>query len=474
MNKKLNLRKSIAIEDLEEYVRGWEQKAKGFAKVYPIGESGGWPILCAEFTDPTVPAEEKEVALITAQHSGMEISGMTTVLSVGNYLAALDDRAREILKHQVVLLVPCPNCYSYAKQDPAYQFVNEFGVDEYAGSFNDDMEVNAEKTPAAAALAKLVDERVPEFIFDAHGVWYDEARGLEICGCISFSSMNRTFDRSFVDAINRAAKEEGFAVYEEDAAQTLFPTDPICYKGEYRKRFRGGVARMLLGNQAYIKYHTLHLNSEVAFERSGLIRILKALELGNKGYPVQVMVAPLLCNSVRVAGKNAAERRQSRVELWPQNNRIGASVLYPETKGSAGLLITRNADAHTRVCGNAYKCDIDEFFENMEKIGYDMTEVREASKDEKHDCMVLCDKGTKESAVITHGLTMRLSLPYADAEISGVWLNGARVKEADYSVTREDNWTHVDVSLPSGDLPEELFAFVRYNATEKETGIVEF
>ncbi len=474
MDKELQLRKSIAIEDLEPYMRAWEQRASGFVRVYAIGESGGYPILCAEFTDPSVPAEEKEIALITAQHSGMEISGMTTVLSVGNYLAALDTKAREILNRQIVLLVPCPNCYTYATQDPAYQYINECGVDEYAGSFNDEMEVDAAKTPAAAALAKLVDERVPEFIFDAHGVWYDAARGIEICGGLSFSNMNRTFDRSFVDAMNGAAEAEGFAIYGEDMVQTLPPTDPICYKEEYRRRFRGGIARMLLGNRAYIKYHTLSLNSEVAFERSGFIRILKALELGNKGYPVETMVAPLLLNSVRVGGKNAAERRLSRAELWPQNHKFGSGVLYPETCGSAGLLLTRNKAANCKVRGTAFLCDIDEFFDNMEKIGYDMSEVRAVSAREKHQSMVLCDMGSDDTAVVTHGLTMRLSLPYGDAAVTGVWLNGERRKETEYSVIKALNWTHVDVFVTGDDLPEELFAFVRYDATDKETGILEF
>lgn len=471
--KQLNLRKSIPINELENYMRRWENKAVGFVKVYSIGESGGWPILCAEFTDPNVPIEDKEVALITAQHSGMEISGMTTVLSVGNFLVSNDIKAKEILRKQVVLIVPCPNCWSYAQQDPKYQFINEFGVDEYAGAFNDDLMVNEEKAPAAFALTKLVDKWRPEFIFDAHGVWYDQALTIEILGCLSFSSMNRTFDRSFVDEVNKAQEEKGYAVYSEDSSQTLLPTDPICYKDEYRTRFRGGVPRMLLGNRAYIKYHTFALNSETAIEKSGLTRIIKCLELGNKGYPVRTMLAPLLMNSIRVCGKNAQQRRESRVELWPQNNRFGSSVLYPETCGSSGFLVTKNRDAHTRLCGNEYKCDVETFLDNMETLGYDMSDIRNQLEDQYHDSMVLMYKGNGEDSKIENGITLRLGIPYSDAIVSGVWLNGEKQQETNYSVIKEKNWTYVDLMI-FGEVPNEMFAFVKYEAKQQERGIIEF
>ena len=122
MVKNFNIRKSVPIAELESYMRAWEKRAPTMAKVYSIGMSGGYPIMCAEFTDPTVPACEKEVALIVAQHCGMEITGMTTILSVGNYLSACPEEVQNILRTQIILLVPCPNCYSYEKQSSAYQF----------------------------------------------------------------------------------------------------------------------------------------------------------------------------------------------------------------------------------------------------------------------------------------------------------------------------------------------------------------
>ena len=69
MEQQFTMRDSIPIAQLEAYLRKWEKS--GYASVYSIGESGGWPIWCAELTDRRVPAEEKEVAILMAQHSGM-------------------------------------------------------------------------------------------------------------------------------------------------------------------------------------------------------------------------------------------------------------------------------------------------------------------------------------------------------------------------------------------------------------------
>lgn len=244
MGKAFTIRASVPICELEDYMRRWERRAGEFVRVYSLGASGGWPILCAEFTDPSVPACENETALVIAQHSGMEITGMTTVLSVGNYLAALDERARKILRTQTVLLVPCPNAYSYAAQSPSYQFKNEEGVDEYAGSFQPgtlDL-IDPQKTPAAAALKQLVDERRPEFLLDIHGVWYNEQIMQEFTGAMSFCALNRTFDRQFVDAMDEAAREGGYDVYSEDELQTLPVQSRLSELPAYRRRLRGGSA----------------------------------------------------------------------------------------------------------------------------------------------------------------------------------------------------------------------------------------
>ena len=83
--EKMRIRNCIPAEEIAEYMRGWEKKMGQNCKVYEIGRSGGYPIMVAEMTDASVPDCEKENVILTAQHA-MEISGVNTIFSVGNYL----------------------------------------------------------------------------------------------------------------------------------------------------------------------------------------------------------------------------------------------------------------------------------------------------------------------------------------------------------------------------------------------------
>ena len=127
--KRYKLRECIPVEKIGEYIENWHKKKPDFVEVSTIGKSGGYDIYSAVFTNKSIPDDNKQIAIVTAQHSGMEISGMTTAFSLGNFLMTEDKTAKEILDKMIVVLVPCPNPFSYSKQDEAYQFKNEFGVD---------------------------------------------------------------------------------------------------------------------------------------------------------------------------------------------------------------------------------------------------------------------------------------------------------------------------------------------------------
>ena len=485
MKKNFTLRKSVPMAELEEYMRRWETRAPGWVKVYSLGDYAGWPMLCAEITDPSVPAEEKTVAMVLAQHSGMEITGMTTVLSVGNYLSARDEKAREILATQIVLLVPCPNCevYLHAEEGNQYQnqnypdlYLNRWRIDDYPGTFVDDeFHMDEEKTPAGCAIRRLVDRWKPELIVDVHGVWFEEARMIEIQGAMSFSHLNRTFDRSFTDSMQEAAEAEGFAILNEDQMETLFPMDPICEKPEYANRFRSGMPKMLIGSYSYLMYHTLSLNMEVAWEKSGFLRVLRALEIGTKqGYPVDTMIPDQNLCCVRVGGKNAAERRESREELWQQNERFGTHMVYPCTPGIVGFVLVNDRDLQLRLFGEVQDCMMDDFLDRMEQEGYSMGEVREALDNKMNVWMRHGAKAKENKADVHCGLNIRLGMPYADAQPNDVWLNGRKLKETEYTLKRWKNWTYADLLVPRGELPDVLFALATYDYTPKPTGILEF
>ncbi|MBE5752405.1 MAG: hypothetical protein E7357_08350 [Clostridiales bacterium] len=478
--RELNVRPCLQADKIEEYMRAWQKRAPDLCKVYEIGKSGGYPIMVAEMTDSSIPDCEKERAILTAQHT-MEISGVNTIFSVGNYLLSGDAQAQEILRKQKIILLPCANMFSYAKQDAAYQFKNEAGIDEYA-AFNDDLEVDAEKAPAAYALKQLIDKFRPELLIDAHGMWNAGTGCMEVTGAYSFANLNYCYDRSFNDTMNAAAAKAGYAVFSEDAQQSLRAMIPLSQQETYRDRFRMGAPKMLAGVYAYIKYHTLAINMEVGIEESGVLRIIEALRLGcqplwatqDGGYPVQVIRSHICSDSILCGGKNAAERRQSRLELWNQSRDIGHAILAPEIHGLQGFLVSLNTEKALSAIGRGGAYSLQAFFDGLEKTGMDLSEVRSLYNNIEQKCWVECTwKNDGKRVQLSHGLKMRLALPFIDAEPKRVLLNGKILSKGEYSMFRKGNFTYVEIQ--TSDNPDDLLlAVVEYEHKPVSYGIIEY
>ena len=478
--EKMRIRNCIPAEEIAEYMRGWEKKMGQNCKVYEIGRSGGYPIMVAEMTDASVPDCEKENVILTAQHA-MEISGVNTIFSVGNYLVKGGEDVEEILRCQKIILLPCPNMFSYAKQDGAYQFRNETGIDEYA-AFSDDMEVDKEKAPAAYALKQLIDKYKPELFIDAHGMWLAGSGCMEVTGAYSFANLNYCYDRSFNDAMNRAAEKGGYAVFSEDAQQSLRAMIPLSQREEYRERFRMGAPKMLAGVYAYIKYHTLSINMEVGIEESGVLRIVEALKLGCKplwhtnrqGYPVQVIRSHICSDSILCGGTNAEERRVSRLELWNQTRDIGHAIVAPELHGLQAFMISLNAETALSCIGRGGPYSLNEFFGGLEKAGMDLSEVRSLYQGIEEQCWVECTwKNDGKRVELSHGLKMRLALPFPSAKPKKVLLNGKVLEKGEFTIFRKGNFTYVEIQTAKN-LSDLLFAVVQYEHEPVDYGIIEY
>lgn len=481
--ERLQFRPCLKPEQIEPYINGWKNKMGDWCTVRKIGESGGYPIMMAEMTNPSVPDCEKETALLVAQHS-IEISGPNTIFSVGNYLAQMGDLAKEILSKQRVVLIPCANMFSYSKMDEAYQFKNHAGVDEYAGAFNAQMEVDKERTPAAYAIKQIIDEYQPELFIDAHGLWQAKT-GIGGCtGAYSFSALNACYDTDFVNAMNNAARKKGYALGDESYQQTIRPCNaPVCTQSP--SKFRAGSPSITAGGYAYIKYHTLNINMEVSFEKSGLIRIIEALRLGchpicptaTPGYPVRVVRSPMCSEALVCGGNNAEERRLSRVEIWNQGDKLGHALFAMQIQGLQTLMISLCHDTVYKTFGHGGFFGVNAFLDGLESQGYAVDKVREIYKDIADQCHV---EGTwanaGERANITHGMTIRFRLPFDDAKIETVIVNNVEYDQSQYVLFRHENCTFVEIPF-SGDLPDLILATVKYDFADKPTrkyGIVEF
>ena len=481
------IRDCLPIDEFPSYMDGWSKKKPGFVTVSSIGKSGGYDILKAVFTDPSVPDEDKQVVLLTAQHS-MELSGVNTLLGVGNFLVSDRDDAAEILKKEIVVMIPCSNPYSYSKQDPAYQFRNEAGICEYFAFRFDHIAYDEATAPAAYAVKRVIDEYTPDLMLDVHGVWYQDQMVIPSFGT-GGNGPNHSYNKSFVDSVLRAGTEAGSAVFDNDSYEMLFMTDRKCQNADITNHFFATASDQGAGPMyPYYNYHTLFGAFETCWEEQCVTQIIEALRIGcgvwgseyYSGYPTRTVVSPMGHNSIRAYGITAADRRKSRVELWRIRNKIRLGVGHPEMPGLSAAIICLDPESG-KVAKNyePMESSVKKMAERYEGVNAD--KILELTSDFYPLYMAYPDRGNnldgETPLEIKHGMTVRMSLPFADACNYTVLYNGNElgIDELDgYTVTKANNWVHVDIHIPAHKICPFAIAMVKYDCTVPKVGIMEF
>ena len=485
--KEYTMRDSLPVTQFESYMKGWAKKKPGFVTINAIGKSGEYDIFRAVFTDPSVPDDDKQVVLITAQHS-IELSGVTSVLSVGNYLVSGKEDANEMLRHLIVVMIPLSNPYSYAKQSPAYQFRNEAGICEYFAFNYTGIKYDKKTAPAAHAVKETIDLYKPELMMDIHGVYYQNQLVVESMN-ISGNPNNRFYNNELIRAGQRAGTEAGFSMMNFDAFEVLLQTDRDCKDPEINTMFYPMSDNLAQAQTyAYLKYHTMGGTFETAWEGSAVARILECLRMGCRvwageeavGYPTRTFVSPFGHISLRVYGKTAKERRESRAELWPKRSKVRVGIGHPEMPGlCCALVATDSAIA-------------DEVVKRYELMPETIKRMKERFDVNEENMLAMLDrhyplhmeyypryeaKTDNREAPIRHGITIRMALPFADARNFTVLYNGYEQKVDlldGYTVIKAENWTYVDLHLPADKIAPFGIAMVEYDCTVPKLGIMEF
>lgn len=482
MRKKFTLRHSIPVDEIERSMQRWIAQAPRFTELFSIGKSGAHDIYCAKMTDPSIPDDEKEIAIVTAQHTGMEISGMNAVFGAGNLLSNLGEDALEILRKQIILLVPCPNPYTYALQDPSFQFRNAAGVCEYAHAFGWQGVVNPDKTPAARALQTLIDTWRPEAFFDNHGVWYQDQIMLESDGNVSFSNTNRFHDHRFALQIEQQIEQSGYTAFDEGDSQALPFSGEISLDPEHKRKFQSGSEGIVAQGYAYLNYHTLVGSSEVSWEESGTLRIMKCLQLGSSvwdgeispGYPVRTVLAPIGLNALKVGGSNAAQRRNSRVELWNNLHRLSTGIMHPEMPGLSCLIVATSGAKCRRIFAGHQRMSMDTVMDRLDTEGMDTTSMRRQLDNHWDGVYAAINLQDQDELRLQYGLTLRIGLPYPNAVPTEVLLNG-QVLPPDplngWTLICHRSKVDVDIHVPPQDT-DFYIAMVRYTHDQRDNAIV--
>ncbi len=479
--KKFKVRQSVPVEKIGEYMNEWQCKKPDCVKVDSIGKSGTYDIYCAVFTDTAVPDENKQNVLVIAQHSGMEITGMTTAMSLGNFLASDNQEAEEFLKKLKIVVVPCPNPYSYSKQSPEFQFRNEAGIDEYT-AFGYEGARKDGNAPAAETIQKLIDEYKPELLLDLHGVLGENQLVIESCGISAFAH-NKFYNAALERRLLSAGDKYGIGQYDNDFRQELRQTDRGCTDEEINARFMLSANGAVAPVYSYVKYHTIAASYEIAWEQSGLEKVLEALRAGCEvndyeyysGYPTRTVIS-YGHNFIRAWGDTAEKRRKSRIELWEKRNKILVGISHPEYPGLSAVIVSTSPELSDKHIGNYYR-PMREVCENMKlQPGVDAQAMTELF-DDFYETYAMASLELGRQTEIANGMTVRIGIPFRDAEVTKVLYNGIEWSPGEldgYTVTKSGNWVFVDINIPPHKVAPFAIAMVKYDCTTPKCGIIEF
>jgi len=479
-------------EKLVAVLEKWGSEHEDIMTLEKLGDSKeGRPVYAILLTDPEAEDDNKEHAFVTAFHSGIERSATTTVMAIIEWFLSGDATAREILQRQVVVCLPVPDPDRYVKGEfsPIY------------GAWTLDGPSDPKNLPEAVFVQRLMDRFQPELHADIHGTNLEFERYImfESSGTSYSNNALRPYHRDIIRQMDEAALEEGYPsdTGECDAERIFFGPglanmQSRCWIGQ--PRFYGAT-------YAYYHFHTLISASEVGWERSGVLRHRRLLQIGNErwpgeyypGYPTRIILGNTHAR-ITAYGRTAAERRRSRVELWNRQGEFTFGTLDPAVEGKAMCVLATTAAADKAYFPNPV---LKTLLERVQKhphldseaiarfatgwpAGQNHPEPWLALQRRKAESEIkkkTSQNGTHDNnppTPIQHGLCLRLRLPYQKAQISDLRLNGRVVppSETDGFLT----WvargcTYIQINIPPERLSkEDLFVMTcKYDPGEKRS-----
>jgi hypothetical protein len=447
---------------LQAQLEAWQRAYPRLCRLEILGQTAqGRPVSAVCLTDTLVDDADKEHVLLTALHSGIERSGATGLFAFMEWLLSADPLAQEILRRQVVVCLPVANPDGYV----IGSHTNSLGQHQYNG-WTPNGPPSPEKNPEGVAVQQLMDRYQPEVHADFHGI------DLSFPGYImtensggSWSNLAlRPYHSRIMELMDAAAEAEGFPSekLEQDAERAFWGPDLDSISG----KLWDGRPHYYAALYCYDHYHSLTLASEILWERSGVLRHRRLLQVGNEtwpgeyypGYPTRV-IAKNEFHSVVAYGQNAAARRRSRVELWAKAGQITQGIANPQTEGLLLYLCATSPEAARKwlaaptlvefVAGLASRPGVDAAVVRQDLAGYPDGPGQWGAAAN----LALQGGGTAPGAAspLEHGISMRLRLPYPRAQVQTLRLNGHPIALSEtngYLLWSARGNTYIQVNVP--------------------------
>ena len=331
------------LQKVYQWLDDWVAKNKGIARKEVIGRSPDhWDVPAVFVTNEKVPNDDKQIAVITLGRHGQELGTRVVGPEIIRYVCSKE--AEEIRETQLVIVVPVVNPEGFVSNEfrssmtsltkierlvlgglfkafPPDMMIDFHSLGMSAGSKYDrgDMEVIIPANTTRWAM----DEQIHQYVAremqksaESEG-WPYEIHTLEDLATYYFG------DTKIGNMPWSYLKEKVYLLHTQD------------FYDDYHTSEEDQYTNYTCG-PAYLKWHTLVFGMETnhhALSRagdialSGLAPCAALLKMGctrppwekNKGYPVNILHGDFRI-SIRPLGKNASERRASRIRIWNERN----------------------------------------------------------------------------------------------------------------------------------------------------------
>ena len=330
------------LRQVYSWIDSYVNDNREIAEKISLGRSADnkWDIPAVIVTNKSIPAEEKQNAIVTLARHGQERGARVIGAEILHYLAS--DDACEIRDGQTVIVVPVANPEGFVQ--------DEFHSSMYGIT---DLE--------RRIWGNLCSSYVPDMMIDYHslgkssGTKYDRG-DMEVIIPANTTrwGMDEQVHQYVANGMAQAAAAQGWP-YEIHTLEDLsfyYFGDPagtgrlpqrylqekvfLLHIQNHYEHYDRPEHEMYYSNYtngpAYLKWHTLvfgietnHWAIEVdnGLAESGLVPVQALLHMGNTrfpwekdiGYPANILVGDFRI-SIRPLGKNAGERRVSRENIW--------------------------------------------------------------------------------------------------------------------------------------------------------------
>lgn len=307
---------------VEAHIHKVARRHGGLVKISVAGPSeSGQPLYAVTITDPVVKPRLKQHALIVAGEHGNEESGRMVALAAIDWLCS--KAGAETRRKQTVVVMPNLNPDGADRDEhntPQGNKPNNIPQDP------------AQRCAEAAALAKVIDELQPEAYLDLH------SRGNSGCShdMVIFPYCRPYTEDEYIcyglaAEMARAAEKSGIPQVTHSMSWPGWGHPHMDHVHAAWYPYRNYRSLVMLTENSE---HNDFSYPERLRRISGLEKVKTMLQLGNRhhpklpweGYPF-CLVSGQFRGGLVAAGRDAAERRRSRVMLWNHLDHIKARGL---------------------------------------------------------------------------------------------------------------------------------------------------